>query len=174
MHYAIASFLSYTWSVTSINLHHFHFIHLLIRHIYRQRELNEMHAGICIGAWSLKSERGRCYDSWMRVLLGLLTLVVLPAPKIDFLHCTSGPYLAVWCLCYLSTGGSFSFFQCCFTHFIFTNRATRIESHSSTRSLKTKALHKLKQGSTEALKSIITAGWCIRLLVQGWKVHRSL
>lgn len=71
-------------------------------------------------------------------------------------------------------GGSFSFFQCCSTHFIFTNRATRIEPHSSTWNLKTKALHKLKQGSTEALKSIITAGWSIRLLVRGLKVHRSL
>lgn len=95
-------------------------------------------------AWSLKSERGRCYDSWMRVLLGLLTLVLLPAPKIDFLHCANGPYLAVWCLCYLSTVGSFSPFQRCFLHFIFTNRATRIESNSSTWGLKTKALHKLR------------------------------
>lgn len=62
-------------------------------------------------AWSLKIERRRWYDSWRRVLLGLLTLFLLPAPKIDFLHCANGPYLAVWCLCYLSTVGSFSPFS---------------------------------------------------------------
>lgn len=126
--------------------------------------------------WGVITEEWEGEMLWLvnEGLTGLLTLVVLPAPKIDFLHCTSGPYLVVWCLCYLSTGGSFFSFQRCFTHFIFINRATRIESHSSTWSLKTKAFHKLKQGSTEALKSIITAGWCIRLLVQGWKVHRSL
>jgi len=121
----MASFLFYTWSVTIINLHHFHFIHLLIStHLLtmwaKWNAFWNLH-----WVWSPKSERGRRYDSWMRVRLELLKLVVLPAPKIDFLHCAGGPYLAVWCLCYLSMGGSFPFFQRCFTHFIFTNRATR-------------------------------------------------